>query len=264
MKNLLQWLVRLYPRPWLERYEAEFRVLLDDIDPKWSDLLDMMKEGTTMRLRTGLTATVLAFGVIAAAIAALVLSLTPRPYESHAIVTIRSTYFRDYPVPDQMRTLAQRVTSRDFLRRVINEFNLYPNLRSSGETERVIEKVRKGIRISSQFPEPARAVTQVSFDYSDPQLAKSMTDALLTRLIDENIRLQESERVTHGDTFEKAALWSTAELISTSSIGQRPLGPRPTFVIALALVEGSQLGLIFALLRRRSSSPGQSTSALCI
>jgi uncharacterized protein involved in exopolysaccharide biosynthesis len=82
-----------------------------------------------------------------------------------------------------------------------------------------------------------------------------MTIALVTRLIDEQIRLEESAREARGDLFGKSAFWENAQLLSPASKGQRQPGPKPTFVVGLALAEGLQLGLILAFLRRRPLAP---------
>jgi hypothetical protein len=82
-----------------------------------------------------------------------------------------------------------------------------------------------------------------------------MTNALVTRLLDEQIRLQESARETRGDLFKASASWGNGELLSVVGDGQRQPGPKPTFVVGLALAEGLQLGLIIALLRRCPLAP---------
>jgi len=51
VKKLLPLISRWYPRAWRERYGREFAALLEDLRPQWSDVLDIVKEGLTMRLR---------------------------------------------------------------------------------------------------------------------------------------------------------------------------------------------------------------------
>src|SRR5882724_8297714 len=103
-----------------------------------------------MRLVPGVTLPTLALGMTAAAIALFVLWLTPAPFESKATIAMRSVYFREYPIPEQMNLLSQRAKSRKFLAKVVEDFNLYPKLRASGEGEKAIDKVRSDIRISNQ------------------------------------------------------------------------------------------------------------------
>lgn len=39
-KRLMRHLVRLYPKHWRERYEAEFLLMLDNLTPRWWDVID--------------------------------------------------------------------------------------------------------------------------------------------------------------------------------------------------------------------------------
>ena len=224
MRRVQHWLVRLYPRTWLDRYEKEFRALFDDAEPQWVDWVDVLKEGVMMRLTTGVTLQALGWGMTAAAIAVFVLWLMPAPYESKATIAMRSAYFREYPIPEQMNLLSQRTKSREFLAKVVDDLNLYPNLRASGEQEKAIDRVRGDIRISNQFPQPALAITNVSFRYPDPKAVTNVTNVLVTRLIDEQIRLQESAREASADPLpgKGPTFWGSAELLSLASEGKRP------------------------------------------
>jgi hypothetical protein len=44
------WLTRIYPRRWQARYGHEFKVLLEDTDLRWRDLLDVIEGGVRTRL----------------------------------------------------------------------------------------------------------------------------------------------------------------------------------------------------------------------
>jgi hypothetical protein len=52
MKPLFHLAVRLYPARWRRRYEREFAALLDDVNPGWAELFDVMKGAVTMQIRT--------------------------------------------------------------------------------------------------------------------------------------------------------------------------------------------------------------------
>lgn len=55
----MKWLLLLYPRPWRDRYEAEFLALLDDLDTRpWSlrIVLDLLLGAVDARLRPQITA----------------------------------------------------------------------------------------------------------------------------------------------------------------------------------------------------------------
>jgi hypothetical protein len=50
MRRLLACMTRLYPRWWRRRYEDEFRSFLAERQASWSDVLDVLKEATVMRV----------------------------------------------------------------------------------------------------------------------------------------------------------------------------------------------------------------------
>jgi hypothetical protein len=52
MRPLFHLAMRLYPAWWRRRYGREFAALLDDVDPGWADLFDVMKGAVTMQIRT--------------------------------------------------------------------------------------------------------------------------------------------------------------------------------------------------------------------
>jgi hypothetical protein len=51
MKKLLRLAARLYPATWRDRYGVEFQALLEEIDPGWPDIVDVLKGGLQMNLR---------------------------------------------------------------------------------------------------------------------------------------------------------------------------------------------------------------------
>ncbi len=254
MKTLVNWLLRLYPRSWLDRYETEFRTLLDDAMLSWIDVIDVFKEGVIMRLTTGLALQSGAFGFAAMALAGAALWFAPAPYESHAVIYTRSAILGVPKTPDQMRVLTQRAMSEKRLANIIDEFDLYPDLRAKGESEKAITTMRGNIRISSRFPRPESVVTSVSFSDASPDAATKVTKALVTGLMDEHVRLEESDREASGILPGRASATGTVELILPASSGELAARPKPAILVSLALVEGLQLGLIVALLRGRRSA----------
>ena len=55
MKPLLRLALQLYPPWWRRRYATEFEALLDDINPGWRTLLNVINGAITMHIRTILT-----------------------------------------------------------------------------------------------------------------------------------------------------------------------------------------------------------------
>jgi uncharacterized protein involved in exopolysaccharide biosynthesis len=258
MKRLLQWLVWMYPRSWRERYEKEFRTLLDATEPSWEDTLDLAKGAIDMQFRTGLLLNTLAFGIGAALLAGIALRITPATYESHAVIAMRTpNLFGSRVSAAEIYAVEQRVLSRDVLVRVMETFHLYEEDRAQGRTAEAVEKMRNGINVSSLLEQPALGLVSISFRNPDPLIARQVTQDLVSRFIDENIRtyaevaatLRASEPPNVRIENIRTTL-ATLELVSPATEARHPSGPKTGVVIGVALAEGSQLGLIFALFRR--------------
>jgi uncharacterized protein involved in exopolysaccharide biosynthesis len=255
MKRILSGLVHLYPREWRARYEAEFRALLDDAQPRWKDVFDIAKEGFAMQLRNGLLLTPLAFGAAAALIAVALLRILAPPYESRAVLSVQREFRTRGPTA--FGSLTARVLSPESLSQVMETFHLYDEDRAHGQTGKALEKMRKSIRVSSLLEPPDIGFISISYHYQDPQIAQRVTQDLVSRFIDENMRVLQDEaedaiRAGVPPNVVTLNVGRTLELIAPASPPHRPTGPNQAVVIAAALAEGSQLGLILALFRRRS------------
>ncbi len=44
MSRSMKFLTRLYPAAWRKRYEVEFDALLEDVEPGWRALFDIIEE----------------------------------------------------------------------------------------------------------------------------------------------------------------------------------------------------------------------------
>jgi hypothetical protein len=90
MTRLLRFAVSLYPARWRARYGRELEALLDDIDPGWPDVWNVVYGGLTMRMQSiGLIPVGLA---IAGLLAGAAISLRmPALYRSSATVTLKTS-----------------------------------------------------------------------------------------------------------------------------------------------------------------------------
>jgi len=52
MRPAIRFIAQLYPPNWRDRYGREFNALLDDVNPSWRDLLDVLRRGLEMRVAT--------------------------------------------------------------------------------------------------------------------------------------------------------------------------------------------------------------------
>ena len=85
MKHLLRLTLQLYPPWWRRRYSTEFEALLDDINPGWRTLLNVINGAITMHIRTILTIPVVCAlaGVLVGGVMA---TRTPTLYASSATI----------------------------------------------------------------------------------------------------------------------------------------------------------------------------------
>ncbi|HUY67842.1 MAG TPA: hypothetical protein VMV79_00895 [Alphaproteobacteria bacterium] len=162
----------------------------------------------------------LTFAALMAASAAFALSWSN--YRSTATVEIEQPEINsDVTIPtninpaDVMGTLAdlrigkieQRVTAPASLIDIIDKFDLYPDARRLLPMESVADRMRGKIRLNLigstvANPEAAQKVPvsqlsasafTLSFDYNNPQTAQEVTNELVTRFLDEDMRQRRDE-----------------------------------------------------------------------
>ncbi|HAX91144.1 MAG TPA: hypothetical protein DCY07_02915 [Rhodospirillaceae bacterium] len=101
----------------------------------------------------------------------------------------------------------QKVTSTGSLVEIITKFNLYPAKRAKLPVAAVAKEMREKIKVqlvSSMLANPASAnkasagqlsaiAFTLSFDYSDPLLAQQVTNELVTRFLDEDLKQRRTQ-----------------------------------------------------------------------
>jgi len=107
----------------------------------------------------------------------------------------------------RINQIQQRVTSLESLALIIKKFNLYPEISESVPIATLTEIMRRKINmslISGTIANPAAAQKQtaeqlsaigftLSFDYKNPELAQQVTDELVTRFLDEDLKMRHSQ-----------------------------------------------------------------------
>jgi uncharacterized protein involved in exopolysaccharide biosynthesis len=86
-------------------------------------------------------------------------------------------------IEERLGTIQQRILSRTFLERLIQQFNLYPRERRAGIMEDVVEQMRKDIDVQILKADAFR----VSYRSSDPRTAMRVTERLASAFIDESL-----------------------------------------------------------------------------
>lgn len=106
MKPLLRAVARLYPRAWRARYGEEFDALIDDMTPRWRNVLNIVCGALTMQI-SRLAALPVAFAIGDAIVGAAVSLAMPPVYASSSRVL---ALMPSRPSDDSERTLPLRET----------------------------------------------------------------------------------------------------------------------------------------------------------
>jgi uncharacterized protein involved in exopolysaccharide biosynthesis len=113
----------------------------------------------------------------------------------------------------RINQIQQKVTSLESLAQIIKKFNLYPKEVDNVPIASLTNMMRKKINltlISGTIANPAAAQKQtaeqlsaigftLSFDYKDAQLSQQVTDELVTRFLDEDLKMRHTQTKETSD-----------------------------------------------------------------
>ena len=100
-------------------------------------------------------------------------------------------------IRDVVSSLTQIVTSRTNLEKLINQFNLYVELRERLPMEDIVENMREQIEIK---PSNKGDIFKIAFNYYNPDAVTKVTNSLAARFIEENLKYRE-ERATETSSY---------------------------------------------------------------
>lgn len=132
----------------------------------------------------------------------------PSVYRSSTLILVEQPSMpKDYVTPNvtddlqaRLQSITQQILSRTRLLHIIDELNLYADLRGRLNPDELVERMRKDIEISLVFDERHTVITSFNIYYSshDPHLAQQVTGELTNLFISENLELrqQKSEDTT--------------------------------------------------------------------
>jgi polysaccharide chain length determinant protein (PEP-CTERM system associated) len=117
-------------------------------------------------------------------------------------------------VVNRLNTVSQEILSRTRLEKVIQEFNLYADLRNKAPMEVVLEKMRKGIEVKVQEERNERRPNSftISFEGGEPRTVMMVTNKLASLFIDENLKLRELQAEETSDFMSKELLKTEDQL----------------------------------------------------
>lgn len=115
-----------------------------------------------------------------------ILVVPQRVPDSYVRSTVTAT------IDDRLRSISEQILSRGRLERIIQDYNLYPELRRKASLEDVVERMRRDITV-----EPVKGGTTfiIAYKSGDRMVARWVTQTLASMFIEANLR----DRVTLAD-----------------------------------------------------------------
>jgi polysaccharide chain length determinant protein (PEP-CTERM system associated) len=122
--------------------------------------------------------------------------------ESYVRPTITDT------VISRLNTISQEIMSRTRLEKIIQEFNLYMDLRKKVPMEEVVETMRKAIevKVQEEKKERTRNSFTISFEGEEPRTVTMVTNKLASLFIEENLKVRELQAEGTSDFISKELL----------------------------------------------------------
>ncbi|MDR3674109.1 MAG: hypothetical protein P4N24_01375 [Acidobacteriota bacterium] len=240
MRKIIHFAVRLYPAPWRERYGPEFDALLEDINPEFRDLLNIVKGALLMQLKlSNIPLMATAFALLGILVTGLVSVEIPRRYASTAVIGIQAAR------PDELRqtlvfNVALHVLSDKPLKDIIEQDGLYANEVTRLPMADRLKRFKENITIEPLSPDAFK----VSFTYPDSEKAQRVTSDLVRRIMDENLHATEQQAADKG-------IRNHMQMQLIDPPDQVPKGASLVEMISLGIGGGALAGVAIALLRRR-------------
>jgi polysaccharide biosynthesis transport protein len=158
--------------------------------------------------------------ILGASIGGVLVWLKVDLYRSETVILVEQQKITEKYVPsvvggstaERVSTITQQVLSRTHLRKIIDEFQLYPKEINQNGYESVIEGLRKNIKIQTKGSGGQVEAFSISFAHQDPMMAMKVTAKLASQYIEENLKIREqflegaTEFLNHELVLAKEAL----------------------------------------------------------
>jgi hypothetical protein len=238
VKRLLHFLSRVYPRSWREQYGTEFAALLDDAQPRWFDIFDLLKGGLAMRVVRPRISVITAIFAFAGGMVALGVSYAmPKTWLSRAAIDVLVPDGGGYQDRERFIFLTRYVLTDDFLAQLARKYDLYPNVTTPVRT------MQKSITIR-----PVRQnEVEISFVHPDEKMATVVTNEIVRRFIEGNLEIQvEDTREGRADLKTHSMRLSLAAPAATALLRGNPL-PATSAGLAGGLILGIAAGWVLRM-----------------
>ncbi|HJT54522.1 MAG TPA: XrtA system polysaccharide chain length determinant [Candidatus Angelobacter sp.] len=157
-------------------------------------------------------------GIIAAGVAHFI----PNRYRSSTVIMVDPRKVSDNfvaptvssGIADRMATIRQHILSSSNLSTVINDFNLYPDLRSKKTPEELVKLMTRDIDVQVAPPSSDRGegTFKISFQATDPQLAARVANRLAEGFIKQNVAQREDEVQGASEFIDRELLEAKQDL----------------------------------------------------
>lgn len=135
--------------------------------------------------------------VVAVGAAVAAYRVLPPRYEATTTIMVEqqqipSDYVRSTvstTAKERLQTIEQQVNSRAALQLIIDELNLYPELRDAEAMEKLVQRARGALSVRVE----RGTVFSISFKSTDPKMAAAAANKVAEHFIEENLRLRESQ-----------------------------------------------------------------------
>ena len=180
----------------------------------------------------------------------------PRAYKATTLILVQpqrvpENYVRPTitaSVADRLNTIGQEILSRTRLEKVIQEFNLFSDIRSKVPMEEIVEKMRKAIEVNVQSKtqsDRAQNTFSISFEGEEPRTVMMVTNKLASLFIEENLKVRELQAEGTSEFLSKELGSIEEQLIKKEedlrNFRERHMGQLPQQLDAnLRIMEGLQ------------------------
>ena len=222
MRQLIRWTARLYPAPWRDRYGEELDALLEDIQPQWEDLFNVLLGALRMQMTTWNSLKIVSVVALAGALVAGVFAFrTQDRYVSTAVMRIAPAGQAD----------SERQKTLDRLQQITNQI-----------VSRRNTAFRKALRIQSLQTQGGGAPAfLISYEYPDKLKAQAVVRDLVSSFIQQNAAAQRNRQPSAVEILE---------VLDSPSLPQRHLFPNRPMIVTVGLLGGAVLGLLAVLVWR--------------
>jgi polysaccharide chain length determinant protein (PEP-CTERM system associated) len=155
-------------------------------------------------------------------------------------------------VMDRLNTISQEILSRTRLEKIIQEFNLYADLRKRQPMEVVVGKMTKSIEVTiakglqgGYHTENTQNAFSISYEGEEPRTVMMVTNKLASLFIEENLKVREMQAESTSEFISKE-LSRVEELLAKKeqelrNFRERNMGQLPQQLDAnLKILEGLQ------------------------